>query len=44
MALLPYHHHDPFDRALIAQCVAENLAFVSSDRFAAQYPVKVVWS
>lgn len=43
VAGLPFHHHDPFDRALIAQCVVENLAFVSSDRVAERYPVRVFW-
>jgi PIN domain nuclease of toxin-antitoxin system len=28
---LPPHHKDPFDRALIAQALAEDLALVSSD-------------
>ena len=43
VAGLPFHHHDPFDRALIAQCVAENLSFVTADRAASRYPVKVFW-
>jgi PIN domain nuclease of toxin-antitoxin system len=43
VAGLPFHHHDPFDRALIAQCVSENLAFVTADRVASRYPVKVLW-
>jgi PIN domain nuclease of toxin-antitoxin system len=40
---LPFHHHDPFDRALIAQCIAENLTFVTGDRVASRYGVKVFW-
>ena len=28
---LPKHHNDPFDRLLIAQCLAENLTFISAD-------------
>jgi PIN domain nuclease of toxin-antitoxin system len=43
VAELPFHHHDPFDRALIAQALAENLTFVTGDRMASQYPVKVFW-
>jgi PIN domain nuclease of toxin-antitoxin system len=43
VAVLPFHHHDPFDRALIAQSIAENLTFVTNDRIAARYPVKVLW-
>jgi PIN domain nuclease of toxin-antitoxin system len=43
VASLPFHHHDPFDRALIAQTIVENLMFVTNDRIASQYPVKVFW-
>jgi PIN domain nuclease of toxin-antitoxin system len=43
VAGLPFHHHDPFDRALIAQCIVENLMFVTADRVAPRYPVKVFW-
>jgi hypothetical protein len=43
VAGLPFHHHDPFDRALIAQCIVENLTFVTADRVAPLYPVKVLW-
>ena len=28
---LPHHHHDPFDRMLIAQAISENATVVSSD-------------
>lgn len=28
---LQKHHHDPFDRLLIAQSISENLAFISAD-------------
>jgi PIN domain nuclease of toxin-antitoxin system len=37
--LLPGPHKDPFDRRLIAQAQAENLAIVSNDR----YGVRRVW-
>jgi len=43
VAALPFHHHDPFDRALIAQAVTENLTFVTADRIASRYPVPVFW-
>lgn len=43
VAGLPFHHHDPFDRALIAQCLVENLTFVTGDRVASRYPVKIYW-
>lgn len=28
---LPLHHHDPFDRALIAQATIEDLTFLTTD-------------
>jgi PIN domain nuclease of toxin-antitoxin system len=28
---LPLHHHDPFDRALIAQATVEDLGFLTTD-------------
>lgn len=34
---LPLHHRDPFDRALIAQSVADRLTFVTSDKELAAY-------
>jgi PIN domain nuclease of toxin-antitoxin system len=34
---LPPVHHDPFDRALIAQAMVENLALVTADREIARY-------
>lgn len=34
---LPQHHKDPFDRVLVAQAVAENLALVTSDRELSRY-------
>lgn len=37
------HHHDPFDRLLIAQATAEGLAIVSADRALRAYDVEVVW-
>jgi PIN domain nuclease of toxin-antitoxin system len=39
---LPRHHADPFDHLLIAQAIAEGAAFVTGDRIAARYPVKVI--
>ncbi len=39
---LPFHHRDPFDHLLIAQAIAEDAAFVSEDRNAPAYPVRVV--
>ena len=43
LAGLPHHHHDPFDRALVAQSIAENLALLSADSKVAMYDVNVIW-
>ena len=40
---LPFHHHDPFDRALVAQSIAEKLVIFSVDAKIAKYNVDVVW-
>ena len=40
---LPHHHGDPFDRLLVAQCAAENLALVSRDPVFDAYGIKRVW-
>ncbi|MCY4494217.1 MAG: type II toxin-antitoxin system VapC family toxin [Acidimicrobiaceae bacterium] len=37
--VLPTLHRDPFDRLLVAQAIAENLALVTSDRKVIAYPV-----
>jgi PIN domain nuclease of toxin-antitoxin system len=37
---LPRLHHDPFDRGLIAQCIAEDLTMLTPDRKIAQYASK----
>ena len=39
---LPYHHRDPFDRLLIAQALAENLAVISVDKHFAAYGVALL--
>lgn len=41
---LPFHHRDPFDRLLIAQCQSEKLPVVTADEHFAQYGVDVIWS
>ena len=43
VAVLPPHHHDPFDRALIAQAMVEELTLVTSDPVAERYGVRVLW-
>jgi PIN domain nuclease of toxin-antitoxin system len=40
---LPQHHKDPFDRLIVAQAIAENVAIVSSDPAFDAYPVKRLW-
>lgn len=39
---LPMHHRDPFDRLLIAQCLAEGLTVVTHDGQFALYDVPVL--
>ena len=43
VSVLPNHHHDPFDRILVAQAQLENLAILTADPRIARYPVKVIW-
>lgn len=42
-AQLPQHHHDPFDRVIIAQALSEDLPIVTSDRVFPLYGVDVIW-
>ncbi len=39
---LPPHHHDPFDRMLVAQARHEGLTIVSADAMIRRYPVAVL--
>jgi PIN domain nuclease of toxin-antitoxin system len=39
---LDFHHHDPFDRLLIGQAIAEDLILVSVDNAFRQYPVTLM--
>jgi PIN domain nuclease of toxin-antitoxin system len=41
---LPPHHHDPFDRLLVAQAQIERLALLTADRELAQYDVPIHWA
>jgi PIN domain nuclease of toxin-antitoxin system len=41
---LPAHHHDPFDRLLVAQAQLEGLTLVSRDPAMRLYAVPVVWA
>lgn len=36
---LPFIHHDPFDRLLIAQAMVENLCLITHDTHILQYPM-----
>ena len=40
---LPLHHHDPFDRILIAQATVERVAIISGDFIFDDYDVEVIW-
>ena len=41
---LPLHHPDPFDRQIIAQALAENIAVVTPDReFRLYKRLKTIW-
>ncbi|MCB1775302.1 MAG: type II toxin-antitoxin system VapC family toxin [Gammaproteobacteria bacterium] len=39
---LPQHHHDPFDRMLIAQSQAEGLEIITADETIPRYAVKTI--
>lgn len=43
VASLPLHHRDPFDRLIIAQSIAENMAIVSADSAFDAYGVSRLW-
>lgn len=40
---LPFHHRDPFDRLLAAQCLVEDIPIVSADAIFDQYGVFRIW-
>ena len=40
---LPFHHHDPFDRLMIAQALADDLTLISCDPEFAAYGVRLLW-
>lgn len=41
--LLPLHHRDPFDRLLVAQAQALDVAILSADAVLDRYDVKSLW-
>jgi PIN domain nuclease of toxin-antitoxin system len=40
---LPFHHRDPFDRMLLSQAAAEDMALLSADNQMSQYSVQCFW-
>lgn len=42
-AKLEYHHHDPFDRIIIAQAIYENLSIITKDEQFKNYEVPLIW-
>ncbi len=40
---LIFHHHDPFDRILIAQAISENFHVVTKDSNFSSSPIKSIW-
>lgn len=43
VAVLSFHHRDPFDRLLVAQALERDLAIVSADSALDSYGVRRVW-
>lgn len=43
VANLPFHHRDPFDRLLVAQGIANNLAIISKDKQFRLYDTDIIW-
>ncbi|MFN4001843.1 type II toxin-antitoxin system VapC family toxin [Microcella sp.] len=42
LADLPLHHRDPFDRMLVAQCIADDLVLLTGDRRLTTYPITTI--
>lgn len=40
---LPFHHRDPFDRLLIAQCINNEMIFLSKDENVSKYNISIIW-
>jgi PIN domain nuclease of toxin-antitoxin system len=40
---LPFHHHDPFDRILIAQSQVEELILITKDEKIKPYKIETLW-
>ncbi len=39
---MPFYHHDPFDRMMVAQCLVDDLTMVTDDKLIMRYGVKNV--
>lgn len=44
VAELPNHHHDPFDRMLVAQAQIEKLSLLTADAQLKKYKVDLLWA
>ena len=44
VAVLPFHHRDPFDRLLIAQCMVEDMPIISRDSAFDDYAAERLWA
>ena len=44
VATLPFHHRDPIDRLLVAQCQIERLPLLTADRQFEPYDLEIVWA
>ena len=40
---IPFHHRDPFDRLLAAQCPTEDIPIISADSIFDDYAVRRLW-
>lgn len=40
---LPFHHRDPFDRLIVAQCISENISLPVRDEVLDGYGVERLW-
>ncbi|MGO8752570.1 MAG: type II toxin-antitoxin system VapC family toxin [Thermoguttaceae bacterium] len=43
VAVMPFHHRDPFDRLLVAQAIAEGIPIISADVRLDAYGVRRLW-
>jgi PIN domain nuclease of toxin-antitoxin system len=43
VAMMPFHHRDPFDRLLVAQSLVERMPLVSNEALFDAYSVQRIW-